>query len=85
MALNIKNEETCRLIDEYARLTGSSKTGAVRAAVQAALEAEAHRRGASERLAEALAITEQSAKLFAGRDPLPDHADLLYDVNGLPL
>ena len=32
MVLNIKNEETCRLAGELARLTGETKTGAIRAA-----------------------------------------------------
>ena len=29
MSLNIKNEETCRLADELAKLFGETKTGAV--------------------------------------------------------
>ena len=29
MSLNIKNEETCRLVREFARLTGETMTGAI--------------------------------------------------------
>jgi len=35
MGLNIKNEETCRLACELARLTGTTKTGAITLALQA--------------------------------------------------
>ena len=34
MALNIKDPETLRLVDEVARLAGESKTGAVRTALR---------------------------------------------------
>ena len=40
MSLNIKNEETCRLADELARLTGETKTGAITVALRERLERE---------------------------------------------
>ena len=44
--LNIKNEETCRLARELARLTGETKTSAITVALHERLERERHRRGA---------------------------------------
>ena len=40
MSLNIKNEETCRLAAELARLTGETKTGAITVALRERLERE---------------------------------------------
>ena len=37
MSLNIKNEETCRLAGELARLTGETMTGAITVALRARL------------------------------------------------
>ena len=39
MSLNIKNEETCRLADELARLTGETMTGAITVALRERLRA----------------------------------------------
>ena len=50
MSLNIKNEETCRLAGELARLTGETMTGAITVALRERLEREKR-----ERSAEALA------------------------------
>jgi Uncharacterized protein conserved in bacteria len=84
MALNIKNEETYRLVKELADLTGESMTGAVTEAVRERLErirqAEG-RQGMAERI---------HAIAADMRARLPDdffdieHGDLLYDENGLP-
>ena len=38
MSLNIKNEETCRLAGELARLTGETMTGAITVALRERLE-----------------------------------------------
>ena len=38
MSLNIKNEETCRLAGELARLTGATMTGAITVALRDRLE-----------------------------------------------
>ena len=40
MSLNIKNEETCRLAGELARLTGETMTGAITVALRERLERE---------------------------------------------
>ena len=40
MSLNIKNEETCRLAAELARLTGETKSGAVTVALPERLDRE---------------------------------------------
>jgi antitoxin VapB len=83
MGLNIKNEDTHRLVQELARLTGESQTAAVTAAVRERLERMRHQRGAglADRL---LAIGGDTARRLG--EPLRsiDHGDLLYDENGLP-
>jgi antitoxin VapB len=83
MSMNIKNDETHRLAEELARLTGESLTAAVTVAVRERLERLRRERGNS--LADRL--------LAIGRDCAPrlqepfrsaDHAELLYDDNGMP-
>jgi len=72
MGLNIKNDETYRLVEELAKLTGETLTGAVTQAVR-------------ERLADRLLLI---GKDCAARLKEPfrsaDHGDLLYDERGLP-
>ena len=46
MSLNIKNEETCRLAGELARLTGETMTGAITVALRQRLERERRERSA---------------------------------------
>jgi len=84
MSLNIKNEETARLIRELADLTGESLTGAVTEAVRERLDRLKQtdgRKGMAER------IHAIAADMHAR---LPDdffdieHGDLLYDEYGLP-
>jgi antitoxin VapB len=84
MSLNIKNEETVRLVRELADLTDESMTGAVTEAVRERLDrlkqAEG-RKGMADR------IHAIAADMHAR---LPDdffdieHGDLLYDEYGLP-
>ena len=64
MGLNIKNDETCRLADQLARLTGETKTGAITLALRERLEREHRRRGAETRSRELRAIAERCAKLM---------------------
>jgi len=84
MSLNIKNEETYRLVRELAELTGESMTGAVTEAVRERLE---RLRQAEGRAGMAERIHAIAADM---RARLPDdffdidHGDLLYDENGLP-
>ena len=84
MSLNIKNDETCRLAGELARLTGETMTGAVTIALRERLERERRGRGAERRLREMRAIAERCAKLL-GPGPLAvEHGEVLYDERGLP-
>ena len=79
MSLNIKNEETYRLAQELATLTGESMTAAVTEAVRERLD-RVKSKGMAERIRK---ISKECAALLKGK-PLPDHAELLYDEKGLP-
>jgi antitoxin VapB len=83
MSLNIKNEETNRLIHELADLTGETLTGAVKSAVQERLTRlqRQQKGGLAERL---LSIGRESAPLFKEPYRSVEHGDLLYDEMGLP-
>lgn len=84
MGLNIKNEETHRLIRELAAITGESMTTAVTVAVQDRLtRIQQSEPGA--RMADRIheIATEMRTRLpadFLGIDP----TDVLYDRDGLP-
>lgn len=83
MALNIKNAETERLIDELARVSGESKTAAVTAAVRERLAQLRAKEGAP--LAERLvAIGKECAARLDQKTRTLDHDALLYDRHGLP-
>ena len=79
MSLNIKNEETHRMAQELAALTGESLTAAVTEAVREKL-ARIKGKSVSDRIAK---IRREVAKELKG-ERLPDHAELLYDDRGLP-
>src|SRR5262245_4879259 len=83
MGLNIKNEETHRLVQQLAQLTGETQTAAVTAAVRERLERiqRVHSGGLSDRL---LAIGADAARRLPKRLRTVDHGALLYDENGLP-
>ena len=49
MSLNIKNEAVTRLVDEVVRLTGESKTEAVRRSLEERKERLAYRRASQDR------------------------------------
>lgn len=83
MGLNIKNDKTYRLVEELAKLTGETLTGAVTQAVRERLE-RLHRQR-DRRLADRLLrIGKDCAARL--REPFrsTDHGDLLYDEDGLP-
>lgn len=84
MSLNIKNEETCRLATELARLTGDTKTGAITVALRERLERERKRRDAEAIMRELRAIGERCAKRIGPGVSSTDHGDLLYDEHGAP-
>ena len=56
MSLNIKNEETCRLAGELARLTGETMTGAITVALRERLERERRERSFEARVRELRAV-----------------------------
>ena len=84
MSLNIKNDETCRLAAELARLTGETKTGAITVALRERLERERRTRDIEERRRDIRAIAERCAKLMGPGPSAVEHGDFLYDERGLP-
>jgi antitoxin VapB len=83
MSLNIKNEETHRLAQELAKLTGESMTAAVTEAVRERLERVRQKR--PEDLAERLLKIGRDCAAHI-REPFKsmDPDELLYDEKGLP-
>ena len=84
MSLNIKNEQTCRLAGELARLTGETMTGAITVALHERLQREKRRRSAEVRAQELRVIAERCARLLGPGPSAVEHGDLLYDEQGLP-
>ncbi len=84
MGLNIKNDETCRLAGQLARLTGETKTGAITVALRERLEREHRRRSVETRAHELRAIAERCARLMGPGPSAAEHGDMLYDERGLP-
>ena len=84
MSLNIKNEETCRLAGELARLTGETMTGAITVALHERLRHEKRRRGAEARIRELRTIAERCARLLGPGPSAVEHGELLYGEDGLP-
>ena len=84
MKLDIRNDETCRLAAELARLTGETITGAITVALSERLEREQRRREAETRERELRSIAERCARLMGPGPPAVAHGDMLYDERGLP-
>lgn len=84
MGLNIKNEETCRLAGELARLTGETKTGAITVALRERIEREKRLRDADVRAQKLRKIAERCAKLLEPGPSAAEHGEVLYDERGLP-
>lgn len=83
MSLNIKNEETHRLVEKLARLTGESMTLAITRAVRERLERL--QRNSGDGLARRLvAIGKDCAPRLKEPFRSVDHGTLLYDERGLP-
>jgi antitoxin VapB len=83
MSLNIKNEETHRLAQELARLTGESMTVAVSEAIRERLERV--RGNSNETLAERLLeIGKECAAHLKEPYKSMDIDEMLYDEKGLP-
>ena len=84
MGLNIKNDETCRLAGELARLTGETMTGAITVALRQRLVREKRLRNVDARVEELLAIGRRCAELLEPGPSAVEHGNLLYDDRGLP-
>ncbi len=84
MSLNIKNDETCVLARDLARLTGETMTGAITVALRERLARERRRRNVDTRIEELLAIGRRCAESLEPGPPAVDHGELLYDARGLP-
>jgi antitoxin VapB len=84
MSLNIKSVEAHRRARELAGLRGVSLTHAVTEALREKLDREKHRRHDKPLSAELLEIGERCAAHVRRPVKSSDHADLLYDKNGLP-
>lgn len=84
MGLNIKNDETCLLARDLARLTGETMTGAITVALRERLARERCRRDLDGRVDELLAIGRRCAESLEPGPSAIEHGDLLYDDQGLP-
>ena len=84
MSLNIKNDETCRLAGELARLTGETMTGAITVSLRERLEREKRLRSAEALTRELHAIGQRCASLLRPGPAAVEHGNLLYDEQGLP-
>jgi antitoxin VapB len=83
MGLNIKNDETHRLAQELARLTGENMTVAVSEAIRERLERV--RGNSKEDLAERIMkIAKECGPFWKEPYKSIEHGELLYDENGLP-
>jgi antitoxin VapB len=83
VALNIKNEETQKLAQELARLTGESMTAAITEAVRERLDRVRgeHGTGLADRL---LKIGKDCAAHLQEPFRSVDHGEVLYNEKGLP-
>lgn len=84
MALNIKNPQTCELIEELSKLTGVNMTEAVTDAVREQLKRKKQHKkkeGVAEKLME---LGRKTAPLIKEPWKSTPHGDLLYDENGFP-
>jgi antitoxin VapB len=82
MSLNIKNEETLRLVRRLAELTGQSQTSAVEDAVRRRIdEIERERERRVERIME---IGRQASAAMTPEERARDWPADLYDEGGLP-
>jgi antitoxin VapB len=82
MTLNIKDPEAHELAQRLAEETGESMTAAVKEALRERLERVRRSRKRDALLADIHAISARAAAALQG--PPVDHAEMLYDENGLP-
>lgn len=81
MSLNIKDPEAHRFAQAISRATGESMTSVVKKALRERY-ALIERRARKASVEELLAIADRAAAHV--KRPYVDHAELLYDENGLP-
>lgn len=81
MSLSIKDPEAHRLAQAISRATGESMTHVVTEALRERL-AKIERRKGRASVEELLAIAGRAAQHV--KKPYVDHADFLYDENGIP-
>ena len=81
MSLNIKDPEVHQLAQAIARATGESMTSVVKEALRERY-ARIERRKERASVEELLAIADRASAHL--NRPYVDHAELLYDENGLP-
>ena len=79
MSLNIRDEETRKLADDLAQLTGETVTGAITVALKERLERE---REVEARAQELLEIGRRCAQLLNDGPSAEEHGKLLYDDQG---
>ncbi len=85
MSLNIKNEETHRLVRRLAELTGQSQTSAVEDAVRRRLDELEHENDLEARVERIMAFGRRTAALMTPEQKKLLHGDWLYDEEtGLP-
>lgn len=78
MALYVRNETVNELAEKYARLTGQSKTNAVKRALEQAIEQKANQKSLAQRVQ---SIQERARKLGIEPDGFDDKA-LMDDLSG---
>ncbi len=83
MALNVRSEETEELAEALAKLTGETKTEAVRKALRDRLD-RVRRERAGSRLADELDVIAEHCASLPVRDPRTAEEILGYDEHGLP-
>ncbi|MCL2428880.1 MAG: type II toxin-antitoxin system VapB family antitoxin [Alphaproteobacteria bacterium] len=81
MSLNIKDPEAHKLAQAISRATGESMTSVVKEALRERYARLERRKGRAS-VEELLAIADRAAGHL--KRPYVDHAELLYDANGLP-
>jgi antitoxin VapB len=80
--LNIKDPEAHKLAQALAKETGETLTAAVTQALRERLAAVRRRRRRDKTLAALMEIGKRGREIFTGSSV--DHAEMLYDENGLP-
>jgi len=84
VSLNIKNEETHRLVRRLAELTGQSQTSAVEDAVRRRLAELSREDEIARSFANIMEISRQSSAAMTEEEKAVTLEELLYDDQGMP-